>query len=124
MQATNVTGSEGTLNRQAKSAARSAFESAKQRFFNHLITAMKTPSLIRARSRTIDFDKQIDPAPAEPGRNHLSNDRFEALKLHRETHMNVQIPVSGLSATGEKIQEPDFAAQARARRQKRRSRDI
>ncbi|MCP3055760.1 strawberry notch family protein [Aurantimonas marianensis] len=48
MQATNVTGSEGTLNRQAKSAARSAFESAKQRFFNHLITAMKTPSLIGA----------------------------------------------------------------------------
>ena len=48
MQATNVTGSEGTLNRQAKSAARSAFESAKQRFFNHLITAMKTPSLIRS----------------------------------------------------------------------------
>nr|WP_026014860.1 MULTISPECIES: strawberry notch family protein [unclassified Chelatococcus] len=48
MRATNVTGSEGTLNRQAKSAARSAFESAKQRFFNHLITAMKTPSLISA----------------------------------------------------------------------------
>ena len=38
----------GTLNAQAKSAARSAFESAKQRFFNHLITAMKTPALIRA----------------------------------------------------------------------------
>jgi ATP phosphoribosyltransferase len=36
------------LNAQAKSAARSAFESAKQRFFNHLITAMKTPSLIAA----------------------------------------------------------------------------
>ena len=33
---------------QAKSAARSAFESAKQRFFNHLITAMKTPTLIAA----------------------------------------------------------------------------
>ncbi len=48
MQATNITGSEGTLNRQAKSAARSAFESAKQRFFNHLITAMKSPSLIRS----------------------------------------------------------------------------
>ena len=50
MQATNVTGSPesggATLNAQAKSAARSAFESAKQRFFNHLITAMKTPSLI------------------------------------------------------------------------------
>ena len=44
----------GTLNRQAKAAARSAFESHKQRFFNHLITAMKMPTLIarhRARSR-------------------------------------------------------------------------
>jgi predicted RNA methylase len=48
LQAANVTSSEGTLNRQAKSAARSAFESAKQRFFNHLITAMKTPTLIAA----------------------------------------------------------------------------
>ena len=49
LEASSVTSSsEGTLNRQAKSAARSAFESAKQRFFNHLITAMKTPTLIRA----------------------------------------------------------------------------
>jgi hypothetical protein len=38
----------GTLNRQAKSAARSAFESAKQRFFGHLLTSMKTPTLIRS----------------------------------------------------------------------------
>jgi hypothetical protein len=48
MEAANITGSKGTLNRQAKSAARSAFESAKQRFFGHLITAMKTPTLIAA----------------------------------------------------------------------------
>src|SRR5271168_3464516 len=48
LEATNVTGETGTLNRQAKSAARSAFESAKQRFFNHLITAMKAPTLIAA----------------------------------------------------------------------------
>ncbi|MEQ1551697.1 strawberry notch-like NTP hydrolase domain-containing protein [Sphingorhabdus sp.] len=48
LEAANVTSSECTLNRQAKSAARSAFESAKQRFFNHLITAMKTPTLIAA----------------------------------------------------------------------------
>ena len=47
MQATNITGSSGTLNAQAKSAARSAFESAKQRFFGHLLTSMKTPTLIR-----------------------------------------------------------------------------
>ena len=46
LKASGVTGSSGTLNRAAKSAARSAFESSKQRFFNHLFTAMKCPSLI------------------------------------------------------------------------------
>jgi len=51
LQATGVTGisqdgGSKTLNAQVKSAARSAFESSKQRFFNHLITAMKTPTLI------------------------------------------------------------------------------
>ena len=45
--------SSGTLNGQAKSAARSAFESAKQRFFNHLITAMKTPTLIKSVERDL-----------------------------------------------------------------------
>lgn len=48
MEAANVTGSSGTLNAQAKSAARSAFESTKQRFFSHLITSMKAPTLLRA----------------------------------------------------------------------------
>ena len=46
LRASNVTGQGGTQNAQAKSAARSAFESAKQRFFNHLITSMQTPALI------------------------------------------------------------------------------
>jgi len=54
LQAANVTGETGTLNAQAKSAARSAFESAKQRFFNHLITAMKTPALIAAVERDLE----------------------------------------------------------------------
>jgi predicted RNA methylase len=53
MRAANITGRTGTLNAQAKSAARSAFESAKQRFFNHLITAMKTPSLIASVERDL-----------------------------------------------------------------------
>ncbi|MBB5221054.1 putative RNA methylase [Amaricoccus macauensis] len=48
MEAANITGSEGTLNRQAKSGARSAFESTKQRFFGHLLTSMKTPTLTRS----------------------------------------------------------------------------
>lgn len=47
LKAANITSEDGTLNRNAKAAARSAFESSKQRFFNHLITAMKVPSLIR-----------------------------------------------------------------------------
>jgi len=54
MQAANVTGERGTLNAQAKSAARSAFESAKQRFFSHLITSMKTPTLISAIERDLE----------------------------------------------------------------------
>ncbi|MGO8919052.1 MAG: strawberry notch-like NTP hydrolase domain-containing protein, partial [Stellaceae bacterium] len=54
MQAANVTGEHGTLNPQAKSAARSAFESAKQRFFSHLITSMKTSTLIGAIERDLD----------------------------------------------------------------------
>ena len=52
MEAANITGSPdsggATLNRQAKSAARSAFESTKQRFFGHLLTSMKAPTLIRS----------------------------------------------------------------------------
>jgi predicted RNA methylase len=54
MRAANITGESGTLNSQAKSAARSAFESAKQRFFGHLLTSMKTPSLIRSIERDLD----------------------------------------------------------------------
>ncbi|KRB29847.1 methylase [Mesorhizobium sp. Root695] len=54
MQAANITGDSGTLNRQAKSAARSAFESAKQRFFGHLLTSMKTPTLIRSIEQDIE----------------------------------------------------------------------
>ncbi len=58
MQAANITGGSeggsGTLNRQAKSAARSAFESAKQRFFGHLLTSMKTPTLILSIERDLE----------------------------------------------------------------------
>jgi hypothetical protein len=54
-EATNITSSDGTLNRQAKSAARSAFESAKQRFFGHLLTSMKTPTLIRSITQDLEL---------------------------------------------------------------------
>ena len=46
-------------NARAKAAARSAFEGAKQRFFNHLLTSMKCPTLIRA----IEHDLANDHAP-------------------------------------------------------------
>jgi hypothetical protein len=55
LEATNITSASGKCrNPQAKSAARSAFESNKQRFFNHLLTAMKCPTLIRAIERDLD----------------------------------------------------------------------
>ncbi|MBM3578129.1 MAG: hypothetical protein FJX40_10800 [Alphaproteobacteria bacterium] len=54
LEAANITGEGGkAYNRNAKSAARSAFESNKQRFFNHLITAMKVPSLIASIERDL-----------------------------------------------------------------------
>ena len=48
LKATGIVDGDSTLNRNAKSAALSAFEGAKQRFFGHLLTSMKCPSLIRA----------------------------------------------------------------------------
>lgn len=54
LEAANVTGDGATLNKNAKSAALSAFESSKQRFFNHMLTAMKCPSLIRSIEADIE----------------------------------------------------------------------
>ena len=54
LEATGITQGEETLNRNAKSAALSAFEGAKQRFFGHLLCAMKCPSLIRAVEADLD----------------------------------------------------------------------
>ena len=55
LKAANIIGPDGgTYNRNAKAAARSAFESNKQRFFNHLLTAMKCPTLIAAIARDLE----------------------------------------------------------------------
>jgi predicted RNA methylase len=55
LEAANITGANGdTYNRNAKAAARSAFESNKQRFFNHLLMAMKCPTLIAAIARDLE----------------------------------------------------------------------
>ncbi|MBL6653184.1 MAG: strawberry notch family protein, partial [Reyranella sp.] len=58
LEAANITGTgetgSRTLNAQAKSAARSAFEAAKQRFFGHLLTSMKTPTLVGSIERDLD----------------------------------------------------------------------
>jgi hypothetical protein len=50
----NINSESGTLNKNAKAAALSAFESSKQRFFNHMLTAMKCPSLIKAIEADIE----------------------------------------------------------------------
>ncbi len=54
MEAAGITSATGTLNKNAKAAARSAFESSKKRFFNHTLTSMKTPSLIAATRKDLD----------------------------------------------------------------------
>ena len=58
LQSTGISDEKRTLNRNAKSAAMSAFEGAKQRFFGHLLTSMKCPSLIRA----IEADREAGHA--------------------------------------------------------------
>jgi len=60
LKAANITGADGgTYNRNAKAAARSAFESNKQRFFNHLLTAMKCPTLIAAIARDLEQEHAV-----------------------------------------------------------------
>ncbi|MBX4898871.1 strawberry notch-like NTP hydrolase domain-containing protein [Rhizobium bangladeshense] len=54
MEASGITGKSGTLNKNAKAAARSAFESSKQRFFNHLLISMKTPALLKATAADLE----------------------------------------------------------------------
>ena len=54
LKATGIVEGDSTLNKNAKSAALSVFEGAKQRFFGHLLTAMKCPSLIRAIEADLD----------------------------------------------------------------------
>jgi predicted RNA methylase len=53
--AVNINREDGRArNGMAKAAIRSAFEGNKQRFFNHLLVAMKCPSLLRAMQRDLD----------------------------------------------------------------------
>ncbi|CUX67445.1 putative methylase/helicase [Agrobacterium genomosp. 5 str. CFBP 6626] len=54
MEASGILGKSVTLNKNAKAAARSAFESSKQRFFNHLLTSMKTPALLKATATDLE----------------------------------------------------------------------
>ena len=49
-----INGENRTANPQGKSAAISAFEGAKQRFFSHLLTGMKCPAMFA------DIDRQLD----------------------------------------------------------------
>ena len=48
-----------TANKNAKAAAKSAFESNKQRFFNQILTAMKCPSLFKAIDADLENDKSV-----------------------------------------------------------------
>jgi hypothetical protein len=54
LEAIAVVDENGSKNRHAVAAARSSFESTKQRFFNHLLTAMKIPTLIKAIRRDME----------------------------------------------------------------------
>ena len=54
LEASGIISNSTTRNKNAKAAARSAFESSKQRFFNHLLTSMKTPALIGTINKDVE----------------------------------------------------------------------
>ncbi|MFP1132908.1 strawberry notch-like NTP hydrolase domain-containing protein [Asticcacaulis sp. W401b] len=58
LEATNIVGAEGTNSGQHKAAAKSAFASTSQRFFNALLCGLKAPSIIK------DMDAQIEAGNA------------------------------------------------------------
>ena len=68
LKATGIVDGEDTLNRNAKAAALSAFEGAKQRFFGHLLTAMKCPSLIRAIEADLASGRSPSSSWSRPAR--------------------------------------------------------
>ncbi|WP_292844007.1 strawberry notch C-terminal domain-containing protein [Nostoc sp. NMS8] len=58
LEACNISGAK-TYNRMAKMSAMSQFESHKQRFFNHLLTGMKCPKLIKAIEQDLAFGHAV-----------------------------------------------------------------
>ena len=66
LEATGIVEDGDTLDRNGKAAAMSAFEGAKQRFFGHLLTAMKCPTLIHA----VQADLDERPRARHPARLH------------------------------------------------------
>ena len=54
LEAINVKEDGATKNKNAVGAARSAFESTKQRFFNHLLTSMKMPTVIKQMKQDLE----------------------------------------------------------------------
>ena len=95
------------MNRQAKSAARSAFESTKQRFFGHLLTSMKTPTLIRSITADLEaghaaviqivstgealMERRLAEIPTEEWNDH--HRRHHAAGVCRSTILQHSFPV-------------------------------
>lgn len=59
LEAACVTHEGATMNKVSRTSALSAFEGSKVRFFNHLITAMKMPSLIKSIARDLDNGEAV-----------------------------------------------------------------
>lgn len=99
MRAANVTGASGTLNAQAKSAARSAFESAKQRFFNHLITVTDRQTIythpgtaVETRLLTITQRDRTRPVTLDDALAYRSDPRATLLVNTQSGRAAVQVP--------------------------------
>ena len=91
MQACNITSLEGkSLNRAAKMAAHSMFESSKQRFFNHLLTSMKCPVMLRAIEQDLKEENAVIVQLVSTNESILDR-RLKELPVEEWVDLNIDI---------------------------------
>ncbi len=91
MKATNIIDIDGSSNNgQRKSAVMSRFEGLKQRFFNHMLTGMKTPAMCEAIRADLDAGHSAVIQLVSTGEALLSR-RIEGLSEEEKADLNLDL---------------------------------
>ncbi len=79
-----------TLNGQAKGAAISSFESMKQRFFNHLLTAVKVPELIENIEHDLAGEHSVVVQIVSTNEAHIDR-KIQTISESERSNLNIDI---------------------------------